>query len=345
MSRPTLLMLLLIGLALAACGQEASRPGSPSAAGETSAPRPVRTAAVQPSTHETRTTPGVVEARQRAVLSARVPASVTALPYREGEAVVRGAVVARLDDAALRAALVAAEASLKAAEADLLRAERLRQKGAATPREHEEVVARTEAARAQRAATFDALSHAELRAPFAGRIAARPAHVGDVVRPGAAVVEIEGDGGFEVRATIDVGQATSLRPGDTLQALVDGIADPLVATVRSLSPSGDAATHRFEIKADLPRTAALRAGVFARLVLPAAPESALLTIPAAAAFERGGLSGVFVVRDGRAHLRFVALGSRAGEIVEVRAGLFEGERVALAPAGLTDGAAVVEEGR
>ena len=250
----------------------------------------------------------------------------------------------RLEDAALRAALAAAEAALKSAEADLLRAERLQQKGAATPREHEEAGARAEGARAQREAARDALSYAVLRAPFAGRIAARPASVGDVVSPGIALVEIEGAGGLEVRATVDAERAALLRPGMTVKALVDGQPEPLVATVNTVSPAGDPTTHRFEVKADLPKAAGLRSGLFARLALPATRAAPQLNVAKAAVFARGGLTGVFVVEEGRARLRFVALGRREGTTVEVRAGLAEGEKVVLDPEGLVDGALVVEGG-
>jgi HlyD family secretion protein len=67
-----------------------------------------------------------------------------------------------------------------------------------------------------------------------------------------------------------------------------------------------------------------------------------ITVPAAALFERGGLTGLYVVADGRAHLRWVAAGARDGDTVEVRAGVEPGERVVLSPAGLVDGAAVRE---
>jgi membrane fusion protein (multidrug efflux system) len=300
---------------------------------------------VKRSAGESTTVPAVVVARQRASLSARVPASVAELPYREGQAVAAGAVVARLDDKALRAALAAAEASLKVVEADLQRAERLRQKGAATPREHEEAVARAEGARAQVEAARDALSYAVLRAPFAGRIAARPANVGDVVNPGTTVVEIEGGGGLEIRATVDAERAALLRAGNTVKALVDGQPEPLTAIVRSISPAGDPATQRFEMVADVPPATGLRSGLFARLRLPSAPGVARITVPLGAVFARGGLHGVFVVEEGRARLRFVAVGVREGESVEVRAGLAEGEKVVLEPEGLLDGAAVNEGAR
>lgn len=337
-------LLLVVPFALSACGRE---PSKPPAAGTASpqAARPVRTAPAERSAGESATVPAVVVARQRASLSARVPASVTELPYREGQAVAAGAVVARLDDTALKAALAAAEASLKVVEADLQRALRLREKGAATPREHEEAVARAEGARAQVEAARDALSYAVLRAPFAGRIAARPANVGDVVNPGMTVVEIEGGGGLEVRATVDAERAGLLRPGNTVKALVDGQPEPLTAVVRSVSPAGDPATQRFEVVADVPPAASLRSGLFARLRLPSAPGAARITVPQGAVFARGGLQGVFVVEEGRARLRFVAVGAREGESIEVRAGLAEGEKVVLEPEGLTDGAFVTEGAR
>ena len=59
-------------------------------------------------------------------------------------------------------------------------------------------------------------------------------------------------------------------------------------------------------------------------------------------FQRGGLTGVFVVTDGTARLRWVAVGSAAGASTEIRAGVEAGERVALDPAGLVDGEPVTE---
>ena len=82
-----------------------------------------------------------MQARKRAALSARMPASVIELPYQEGEWVPAGAVVVRLDDAALRGAVAAAEAGVQAAESDLDRTQTLLEKGAATPRELEQMTA------------------------------------------------------------------------------------------------------------------------------------------------------------------------------------------------------------
>lgn len=326
--------------ALSACGSSpprtAPRTGVP-------ASRPVRTAAVERTGGaDSRTVPAVVQARRRAALAARFSASVVELPRREGERVAAGAVLVRLDDRALRAAVSAAEAAARAADTDLTRTEVLLERDASTPREAEESRARAEAARAAVAAAREALAYAVIRAPFEGTVASRAASVGDVVSPGAVLLEIEGASGLELRATVDADVGARLRPGLDLAARVDGQPDALTATVRAVSSSGDPATHRFEVRADLPAAPGLRSGLFARLVVPSSAGAPRLLVPSPALFGRGGLTGVFVVSGGAARLRWVAVGAAEGAATEIRAGVEAGERVALDPSGLVDGAAVSE---
>jgi RND family efflux transporter MFP subunit len=334
-------ILTVLGLVLAACASRGTQQ-TPSAPPVGSA-RDVRTVEVVRSGGVGEVAvPGAVQARKRAALSARMSASVTELPYREGQRVAAGAVVVRLADAADRAAVVAAEASVRAAESDLARTRALVEQGAATPRELEQATAAASAARAHLTASGENLSYSVLRAPFAGRVAARRVNLGDVVSPGRPLVEIEGESGLELRATVESGIAANLRPGASLKALVDGQPGPLTATVSAIAPSGDPTTHRFELKADLPAASGLRAGLFARLLVPGVAVESRLTVPATALFERGGLTGLFVVDAGHARLRWVAAGARDSGQVEIRAGVTAGERVALDPAALADGLAVHE---
>jgi len=341
MHAPGLAVGSLAALLPMACGQ-----GAPSPAADVAPARPrtaIVTAAVEKSGGTgTVAVPGTVQARQRATLAARIPASVTALPWREGERVRAGAVVARLDDTALRSGLTAAEATATAADIDLARVESLLGKGAATPREAEASRARAAAAAAAVAAARDDLAHAALRAPFEGTVSSRPVNVGDVVSPGTTLIEIEGSGGLEVRASVEAEMVSLLRRGLVVGAVVDGQPEPLAATVGAVSAAADAATHRFEVKADLPPAPGLRSGLFARLLVPVAAGEPRLVVPTEAVFERGGLSGVFVVTAGTARLRWVAVGSTTGALTELRAGVEAGERVARQPAGLVDGQPVVE---
>jgi RND family efflux transporter MFP subunit len=337
--------MFVVSIVLAAAGLASCSPAPKRhAATPTEPPRPVRLASVERvGGLGLERVPGVVAARQRAMLASRITARVVQLPFREGERVKRDAVVVRLDDAALRGAEKAAEAALHAAEVDMARVEALLATQAATPRERDEAAARASAARAGLLAARNALAYAVLRAPFDGFVAARPVNVGDVVSPGAPLLDVEGDGGLEIRATAGAALAGLLHPGQTLACEIDGLPVPVRATVRSLSPSADPLTHRFELRADVPAAAGLRSGLFARLLVPRPGAEERLLVPQRAILERGGLSGVFVVAENRAWLRWVAVGRADHDAVELRAGVQAGEQVVVDPAGLTDGAAV--EGR
>src|SRR6185436_15757910 len=98
-----------------------------------------------------------------------------ALPYREGEAVRRDEVVARVEDRALRSALEAAEAEATTAEADLRRLETLVASGAAARQQGDQARAHAASARSMLVAAREARGRTELRAPFAGRVSARHA--------------------------------------------------------------------------------------------------------------------------------------------------------------------------
>jgi len=286
--------------------------------------------------------PGVVAARERATLAARVTAAVVELPFDAGARVSAGTVLVRLDDTAFRSSLAAAEAACALAEADRNRADTLWAKGSGTRREAEGAHARAVAACAGVARARDDLAYVVLKAPYKGTIAARRVHLGDVVSPGTPLLDLEADGTFEIRATVDAQAAARVHVGDRLPAAIDGTEARIEATVRALSPAGDPTTHRFEVQADLPRVPGLRSGVFARLWLPVPGGEKKLLVAERAVFRRGGLWGVFVIADGRARLRWIAVGETRLGLTEVRAGMDAGERVALDPAGLTDGARVQE---
>ena len=337
----TYLAMFVIAVATA-CQSGPSEPVREGSMGE--APGPVRRVAVAPVTSATAETltrvPGSVRARQRALLVARSPGAVVKLPYREGEWVESGVVVVRLDASSVQAALDAGRADESAARAELDRTVALLGQDAATPREKELADARLAQASAAVALATEGLQYAALRSPFAGRVAERFVTLGDVVGPGQPLVSLEGSTGFELVASVDAARVRSLHPGLTLAAHVDGAEGPLLATLRAVAVAGDPGTHRFEVLADLEGSTGLRSGLFGWLEIPQAGGEAGLYAPAAALFQRGGLTGVFVVDSGVARLRWIAPGARRGESAEVRAGLEAGELVVLDPAGLADGARV-----
>ena len=100
--------------------------------------------------------------------------------------------------------------------------------------------------------------------------------------------------------------------------------------------------HRQALRARVVQPTDLRSGAFARIQVPGATGAvatgaAALKVPGSALVRRGELSGVFVEEGGKATLRWLSLGERDGDRVEVRAGLSVTDRVIADPANLQDG--------
>jgi RND family efflux transporter MFP subunit len=335
--RPRRLQAAALALALlaAACG----RAETPAAAPEET-PVAVRTARVGGAGDGWIEVPGAVEAAQAATLASRHSAIVEEVRVEEGAAVRAGDLLIVLDGADLKARVEAAEAALTAAGAHRDRIAGLLARGAATPHEMDAAEVARAAALAERDAAREQIRYVEMRAPFAGRVTDKRVRRGDLALPGQPLLAIQGEARLRVAASVSEEQARRLVPGqEVAAALEDG--DEAHARIAIVGPAGDPASRRFLVKADLPPGSGARAGSFARLRLPrGAGDTPQALVPAAALFERGALTGVFVVEDGRARLRFVSPGGPAGDAVVVRAGLDPGDEVILNPAGLRDGTPV-----
>ena len=111
---------------------------------------------------------------------------------------------------------------------------------------------------------------------------------------------------------------------------------PFIASIRSLLPLVDVATHSAQIRFRLPALSGVVPGMFARVWLPVAAGAAgsteRLFVPSAAVVRRAELTAVYLVDvQGRPALRQVRLGRVQGDRVEVLTGLRAGDKVATDP--------------
>ena len=86
-------------------------------------------------------------------------------------------------------------------------------------------------------------------------------------------------------------------------------------------------------------------GTTVKVVFPAiGGEAALPVVPASAVLQRGEVSAVYVLRDGRPELRQIRIGERSGGMVRVISGLKTGETVAADPVAALEWMGAVREG-
>ena len=303
---------------------------------------PTTPARVRLATVEATELPGMTEITgtlrpvRRAVLASRVMGEITELHVTLGQTVQAGDVIVRLFSTDTEARLIQARAQLNLVRRDLERERDLLAKGASTA---ETVRGLQDRLTGTEAAARDAevqLGYAEIRAPFTGVIARRPANSGELASPGQPLLEIEGTDHFEVEAGIPDSLASQLRIGTALACEAGGTR--FSATLTELSSAADASTRSVGVKLSVPAGTPVRSGQFVRLQVPG-PAVRTLLVPAEAISVNGQMERVFVAGGGnRAVLRLVRTGASRDGLVEILAGLSAGERVILAPPpGLREG--------
>jgi RND family efflux transporter MFP subunit len=338
-----------LALALAGCGGAHDRPSGDAA------PVAVRTVSPDSTAAGSLTLPARVKAAEEATLTARSSGRVSVFPVREGRAVAAGTLLVRFDAPEARRALEAARAEEQAAlvsaavaARQLARVESLYVAGvlAQSDRETAEATDRSAAARLAlaTAARESAASAFEVRAPFAGVLIRRHVDVGADVQPGTPLVDLRSNGGSEIVTAVPEAAARDLSAARAWVQVGDGpwLAARLLRADGMVDPATRSRTARFALVG----SGRTEPGAFARVRLESATgiaavgADAALSVPVTCIVRRGALTGVYVVEDERAWLRWVRLGAPRGDRVIVLSGLDPADAVVASPAGLTDGARV-----
>ena len=167
----------------------------------------------------------------------------------------------------------------------------------------------------------------------------RIASVGDYVQIGAPLFELIDPDPLELRVATRERDIARVHVGQRASLTVDAYERVFEGRVARINPAVDARTRTFEIEIDVPNAdRALRAGSFARVAIEVERDTDVVLVPRSAVSTFAGVHKVFLVVDGVAVERGVALGVEDGERVEITKGLEVGETfVREIPAGLAGG--------
>lgn len=219
---------------------------------------------------------GYVTPRRKATVAAKITGRVIEMLVDEGMAVEAGQVLARLDEAELRAQLeveranreVAARAVEEAdvtradAERTLWRARELREKGFATQEDLDRAATAVEASRARLALARQQhqaasrrvelieteIGNCTVRAPFAGVAISKDAQAGEIVSPMSAgggftrtgISTIVDMSSLEIEVDVNESFIARVKPGQSVEAILDAYPDwHIPAKVRTTIPAAD----------------------------------------------------------------------------------------------------------
>jgi RND family efflux transporter MFP subunit len=289
---------------------------------------------------------GSLQPERRATVRAELAGVVLDTHVEVGQPVRAGAVLGHIDDAAIRDAVLSAEATVRAAAQAATVARRnvermaaLLSEGAVAERALEDQ--RTAAlgadrqladARALLAQARKQLGKTELRAPINGVVAERGVSAGDVVQPGMALFSVVDPTSMQLEASVPSEQLASVRVGAPVEFRINGYTgQSFTGRVERVSPVADPVTRQVKIFVTLPNTAGrLVGGLFAegRIESEAregmiAPLTALETVGA----RRADAGAVLRLRGGVVEQVPVVLGLRdeRSEVVELVSGVAPGD--------------------
>ncbi len=304
---------------------------------------------------------GLIEARKKMVINPDIGGKIAQIYVEEGDRVRKGQILAELDTRAIRLQLEQAEAQKAVAEANfndarnnLDRWARLRKENAVSEQQYEQIKLAYEAAESQLQQAQAAVNLAEynldvsiMEAPFDGIIAAKNAEVGDVINPmmggfGAAsgvltlmdfsAVKIEVEVSQNDIPRISKGQPASLR----VSAYPDRVFEGRVTVVNQ---AADSLSKKFRIEVQVQNAELiLKPNTYGDVALEVSSKDNALVIPQKAVLDG---SYVFVTDGSKVQKRDITIGLQDASLLEVVAGLSEGEQVVVeGNYGLDEGASV-----
>ena len=266
---------------------------------------------------------GSLRSDETVILRPEVAGRVSQILFKEGERVTKGQVLVKLDDSVQQADLDRARANLTLSKTKHDRSIDLRNKGFISNQALDEAKNNLQVAQADSELMAARGSKATIRAPFSGTIGLRQVSVGDYVKEGQDMVNLESLDPLKVDFRVPELALSLLRDGQLMQITLDALPDKAYdGKVVAINPLIDANGRAVSIRAQVPnKDGKLRPGMFARVRLFTSANKDTIVVPEEALFPLGDDKYVYKVVEGRALRQKIDIGQRREGKVEVMAGL------------------------
>jgi membrane fusion protein (multidrug efflux system) len=333
------LLVAVAALSYWAGGRGSSAPATPVAAGSTKAPAggppPITVEAMQVAVMklpQSITTVGSLRSEETVIVRPEIAGRITEILFKEGQHASRGQVLVKLDDSVQKADLERAKANLTLSASKYERAVDLRNKGFISSQAKDEAENNLKVAEADAALAAARLAKTAIVAPFGGTVGLRSVSVGDYVKEGQDMVNIEQIDTLKADFRVPETLMRQIRAGQTLQITLDAIGDkPYAGQVYAINPLIDANGRSIVIRANVPNVdGRLRPGMFARVRLFTSDIRDTLVVPEESLIPLGDDKYVYRVVDGKAQRQKVEIGQRLDGKVEIVSGLARGDRIVTA---------------
>ncbi|CUX63344.1 MULTISPECIES: efflux RND transporter periplasmic adaptor subunit [Agrobacterium] len=292
---------------------------------------------------------GELQPVSRVVMRAHEAGKILEMNVREGQAVRAGDMLVRFETDELQSTLLLRQSDRDAAEAELMlamqalaRTEQLAAKNIASTEQLDKAksdvvvkTARVQSLSSQVDIARLALRNAEIRAPFNGTVTRRVAETGARIGADGELLTLVDSSELEAKVLVATRDIPRVARGQTAELEIDGLAGQIVkGTVERISPVAEDGTRVVAVYLRLAnRDGQLWGGMFAGGSILLREKNDALVVPAIALRKDETGYHVLKVQDGHLRRQTVAVGPRwnGGSLIEIGAGLADGETILTAP--------------
>lgn len=280
---------------------------------------------------------GSLRSNQGVMLRPEVSGRILKLGFSDGQRVKRGQPLVQLDDALQQAQLLQAQAQASIARTSLQRNRELVAQNFVSQSVVDQAQANLEVAEAQVSLAQAQLQRMKVTAPFDGIAGIRNVNVGDYVKDGADLVQVEDLSSVWVDFRLPERYLSQLKPGQGVSVNLDALpGKSYTARVEAVDSQLDASGRSLLVRAKLANTAGeLRSGMFARTRIVFGVRDAAIMVPEEALVPQGNQQYLIKVVDGPNNSKLsqriqARIGSRQVGRVEVLEGLQAGDLLVIA---------------
>ena len=272
---------------------------------------------------------GSLRSRRSVVLRPEISGRITQLNFSDGQRVRKGQLLVQLDDQLPRAQVQQSRAELSIARANHKRNQELVAQGFISQRSVDESAANLEVAEAKLALAEATAQRLRIVAPFDGIAGIRGVNVGDYLKDGADIVNVEDLDAVYVDFRLPERLQNKVKTGQTARVAFDALPGvQYSAVVLAINPQIDADGRSLAVRGCIDnRRLQLRPGMFARVTAVFGERSDANVVPEEAIVPDGAAPYVLRVVAGPEEGSQVAkrtpvrLGARTPGLVEVVEGL------------------------
>ena len=281
---------------------------------------------------QTITAVGSLRSDESVTLRPETAGRINAITFQEGQRIAKGASLVKLDPAIPEAEYAQAKANLTLAKAKFDRAVDLANRNYISGQAKDEAENTFRVAQATLQLAEAKLAKTEIRAPFSGIIGLRSVSVGDYVKEGADLVNLESIDPLKVDFRVPETYLRQVQPGQSLTITLDAMpGSTFDGKVMAVNPLVDAAGRSIVIRAQVRnQDTVLRPGMFARVRLITKEQADAMVVPEQALVPQGTEQYVFKIIDSKVARVKVETGQRRDGKVEVISGLVPGDLIVTA---------------